>query len=205
MAKQYLTLLIIFLLAYSCSKNEEAAKLDEKYIAQIKKERVDKDQEMKNDPNSPFNIDSTAKYEPLKYFDPTAEFIFNSILVKNKTLDTIKVFGTKGEERKAIKFGYLTLDYKGKKYKLNVYKSFSKNGQEYYSIWFTDGTTGKETYHVGRYLDFEINPNPDFIYTIDFNKAYSPYCSYSSRYTCAIPTKEDYLDFEIKAGEKSFH
>ena len=34
--------------------------------------------------------------------------------------------------------------------------------QEYYSIWFTDKTTGNETYHVGRYLDFELNPDPEF-------------------------------------------
>jgi uncharacterized protein (DUF1684 family) len=205
MAKQYLIFLLLFLFAVSCKKNEEIAKLDDQYINQIKKERADKDYEMQHDPNSPFNIDSTAKYEPLKYFEPTAEFIFKSKLIRNERPDTIKIYGTKGEERKAIIFGHLNLDYKGKNYNLNVYKSFGKNGQEYYSIWFTDKTTGNETYHVGRYLDFELNPDLDFIYTIDFNQAYSPYCSYSSRYTCAVPTKDDYLDFEIKAGEKSFH
>jgi uncharacterized protein len=205
MAKQYLIFLVLFLLVFSCKKSEEIAKLDEHYITQIKKERADKDNEMQNDPNSPFNIDSTAKFEPLKYFEPTGDFIFKSKLIRNETPDTIKIFGTKGEERKAIIFGNLDLNYKSKNYKINIYKSFGKNGQEYYSIWFTDKTTGNETYHVGRYLDFELNSDPDFIYTIDFNKAYSPYCSYSIRYTCAIPTKDDYLDIEIKAGEKNFH
>ncbi len=71
--------------------------------------------------------------------------------------------------------------------------------------WFTDKTTGNETYPVGRYLDFELNNDPEFIYKLDFNRAYNPYCAYSDLYTCAIPTKEDYLDFEIKAGEKTFH
>jgi uncharacterized protein (DUF1684 family) len=205
MTKRYILFTVLLLLVFSCKKNEEIAKLDEQYITQIKKERGDKDYEMRNDPNSPFNIDSTAKYEPLKYFEPNGEFIFKSKLYKNEKPDTIKIFGTKGEERKALIFGNLNLNYKGKNYKINVYKSFGKNGQEYYSIWFTDKTTGNETYHVGRYLDFELNPDPDFIYKIDFNKAYSPYCSYSSRYTCAIPTKDDYLDIEIKAGEKTFH
>jgi uncharacterized protein (DUF1684 family) len=205
MAKRYLIFLVLVLLVFSCKKNDDITKLDEQYISHIKKERADKDNEMQNDPNSPFNIDSTAKFEPLKYFEPTSEFIFKSKLYRNENPDTIKVYGTKGEERKAVKFGYVVLDYKGKNYKLNVYKSFGKNGQEYYSIWFTDKTTGNETYHVGRYLDFELNPDLDFIYTIDFNKAYNPYCSYSSRYTCAVPTKDDYLDFEIKAGEKNFH
>jgi uncharacterized protein (DUF1684 family) len=76
---------------------------------------------------------------------------------------------------------------------------------KYYSIWFTDKTTNEESYGVGRYVDFELNMNSDFIYTVDFNYAYNPYCAYSSEYSCAIPTKEDYLDIAIEAGEKKFH
>ena len=53
------------------------------------------------------------------------------------------------------------LNYKGKDHKLNIYKSFGPQGQSYYSIWFTDKTTGKETYPVGRYLDFELNADPE--------------------------------------------
>lgn len=88
---------------------------------------------------------------------------------------------------------------------MNVYKGNSRSGAEYYSLWFTDKTTGEETYGVGRYLDFELNPDKDFLYTIDFNLAYSPYCSYSPKYSCAVPTKDDYLDIAVKAGEKKFH
>ena len=75
----------------------------------------------------------------------------------------------------------------------------------YYSIWFTDKTTGEVTYGVGRYIDFEIHPDKDFNYTVDFNLAYNPYCAYSPEYSCAIPTKEDYIDLAIEAGEKNFH
>jgi uncharacterized protein (DUF1684 family) len=205
MIKKYFLFIGLIFIALSCKNHNDAVKLDEQYISQLKQERVNKDSEMKHDSNSPFNMDSTAKFEPLKYFEPTSEFIFKSKLFKNEKQDTIKIFGTRGEERKAIVEGYVVLNYQGQSHKLNVYKSFSNNGQVYYSIWFTDQTTGKETYHVGRYLDFELNPDPEFIYSIDFNRAYNPYCSYSSRYSCAIPTKEDYLDFKIKAGEKNFH
>ncbi|MGE5401501.1 MAG: DUF1684 domain-containing protein, partial [Ignavibacteriales bacterium] len=66
-------------------------------------------------------------------------------------------------------------------------------------------TTNDETYGVGRYLDFEKNENPDYVYTIDFNLAYNPYCAYSPNYSCAIPTKDDYVDLAIRAGEKKFH
>lgn len=202
--KILLPFFLIFIITY-CNKNEDAVRLDENYINTLKQEREAKDEEMRDDENSPFNRDSTAEFKPLKYYKPTAEFIFKSKLYLNDKQDTITIFGTRGEPRKTIVFGYVLLDYKGKQYKLNVYKSNSSTGESYYSIWFTDKTTGNETYPVGRYLDFELNSNPDYVYTIDFNRAYNPYCAYSSLYTCAIPTKDDYLDFEIKAGEKKFH
>ena len=202
---------ITFLLAFisilfiSCGNHESIMTLDDLYISKLEQERENKDWELTYGTYSPFVIDTTAKQEPLKYFEPTAEFIFNSRLHKSKTQDTIKILGTRGEERLTIIEGYLLLNYKGKDHRLNVYKSFSQQGQAYYSVWFTDKTTGKETYPIGRYLDFELNENPEFIYEIDFNRAYNPYCAYSDLFTCPIPTEEDYLDFEIKAGEKNFH
>jgi len=205
MIKRYFLFVVLTLLQFSCENREEIKPLDELYINKLIQERANKDREMKSDSHSPFNIDSIAKFGPLKYYEPSSEFIFKSKLYINAKQDTIKIFGTRGEERKAIIEGYVLLKYKGKDYKLNIHKSFSPQGQSYHNIWFTDRTTGKETYPVGRYLDFELNADPDYVYEIDFNRAYNPYCAYSDLFTCPIPTKDDYLDFEIKAGEKNFH
>ncbi len=205
MDKKYLLFLLIGLLQFSCGNNETVIKLDEQFVSQLQQKRENKDWELQYDTYSPFKVDSTAKFEPLKYYDATGEFVFKSKLYKNNLQDTISIFGTRGEERKAIVEGYVLLSYKGEDHKLNIYKSFGPQGQSYYSIWFTDQTTGKETYPVGRYLDFELNNDPEFIYEIDFNRAYNPYCAYSDLFTCPIPTKDDYLDFEITAGEKNFH
>ena len=166
---------------------------------------MEKDEWMKTDPSSPFNQDSTAHYAPLKYFDVNPDFKFQSKLYEYEQKDTIIILGTKGEERQVEKFGYVLWNEGGKQHTINVYHAINRNGIEYYSIWFTDRTTGKETYGVGRYLDFELNPDKDFLYTIDFNLAYSPYCAYSSKFSCAVPSKEDYIDAAIEAGEKSFH
>jgi len=205
MIKQYLILLIAGLIFVSCSNKETVELLDKKYLSKLQQQRENKDWEMQYDSYSPFRVDSLAKFEPLKYHPPTSEFIFKSKLFKNAKQDTIKITGTRGEQRIAFIEGYVLLNYKGKDYKLNIYKSFDRSGKAYHSIWFTDKTTGKETYSVGRYLDFELNTDPEFIYEIDFNNAYNPYCAYSDLFTCPIPTKEDYIDFEIKAGEKNFH
>ncbi len=205
MIKKYFLFLFIFLITFACSNNESVIKIDELYVSKLQQERENKDWELQYDPYSPFRVDSTAKFQPLKYFDPTTEYIFKSKLLKSNETDTISIFGTRGEERKAIIEGYVILNFDGKDHKLNIYKSFGPQGQSYHSIWFTDQTTGKETYTVGRYLDFTLNDDPEFIYEIDFNKAYNPYCAYSDLFTCPIPTKDDFLDFEIKAGEKNFH
>jgi len=177
----------------------------EKYIEKIEKLREAKDEEFRTSPSSPFNARTKVPFHPLNYFDVDPGFVFESTLVEYEMKDTVKIFGTKGEERKAVRFGYLIFSYFKALYKLNVYQGTTRDGQVYYSIWFTDATTGEETYGVGRYIDFELNPNPQYIYTVDFNLAYNPYCAYSPDYSCAIPTKEDHLSIRITAGEKKFH
>jgi uncharacterized protein len=196
-------LLFIPLFLISCGRNYTPEQ--KKYIAKIEKERAQKDSDMKNDPASPFNVDSNAHYQPLKYYPVNPDYVFHSRLYRFYNMDTIDIYGTKGEARKVVRFGYVKFNFKGKEYKVNVYEGWSKAGDKYYSIWFTDKTTGDETYGVGRYIDFDLNPDSDFVYTIDFNEAYNPYCSYSAKYSCAIPTKEDHLDFAVEAGEKKFH
>jgi uncharacterized protein (DUF1684 family) len=198
-----ITFFISIFVLVSCGKKYSPE--EREYINKIVKHRIEKDTEMKNDADSPFNQDPKVHFEPLKYFEVTPEFVFKSKLFEYQPKDTIKIYGTKGEERKVLKYGYVTINYQSKNYKINVYKGKSKSGEEYYSIWFTDRTTNKESYGVGRYIDFEKMDEPNYVYTIDFNMAYNPYCSYSSKYSCAIPTKEDYLDIVIEAGEKKFH
>lgn len=187
----------------ACGKNYTPE--EEAYIKELNELRKAKDEEFKSSLYSPFNQDVKVHFAPLKYFDVDPAFKFKSKLFEFDSKDTIKVLGTKGEERKAVRYGFLKFIFDRKEYKVNVYKGWTEDGQEYYSIWFTDKTTGQETYGVGRYLDFELSPSKEFTYTIDFNLAYNPYCAYSAAYSCAVPTKEDYLDFEIKAGEKNFH
>jgi uncharacterized protein len=198
-----LAIILFVFISFFCGRNYTPEQ--KKYISEIEQQRKEKDDYMKNDPGSPFNQDPKAHFQNLKYYYVNPDYVFKSKLFEYKNKDTLIIFGTKGEERKAIRIGYVKINFKQGEKNVNVYKSSSKNGETYYSIWFTDLTTGDETYGVGRYLDFDFNPDSSFIYTIDFNLAYSPYCSYSSKYSCAIPTKEDHIDLAVKAGEKRFH
>lgn len=175
------------------------------YIASVEKSRAEKDEWMRNDPSSPFRQDTAARFEPLKYFPPDPAFVFTSRLFEYAAKETVVILGTKGEERKVERFGYVVWNRAGIERRINVYHGISRHRTEYHSIWFTDRTTGKETYGVGRYIDFTRDPDPEHLYTVDFNGAYNPYCAYSSRFSCAVPTNEDFIDTEITAGEKTFH
>ena len=196
---------VLFLLSLitGCGKNFTPEQKE--YIAKIEESRKEKNEWMKNDPNSPFNYKRKVEFHDLNYFDVNPDFVFKSQLFEYEPKDTKTIFGTKGEERKTVRFGYVKFNYEGKENKINIYQSVARNGMIYYSIWFTDLTTNKETYGVGRYIDFEKSDDPNHIYEIDFNKAYNPYCAYSADYSCAIPTKEDFIQIAIKAGEKKFH
>ncbi len=195
-------LLFTALFVSNCQQTEE----EQKYIQQLEEFRNNTNIEYRDSSYSPFNKKGEVEFHPLNYFDANFDFIFKGKLVENEIKDTVKVYGTKGEERKSVRFGLLKLKNDKTKLDVNIYETLARDGvTKYYSIWFTDKTTNNETYGVGRYVDFELNENPDFIYTVDFNYAYNPYCAYSSHYSCAIPTKKDYLDIAIEAGEKKFH
>lgn len=196
-------LLAIILFISACGKDysiEQRA-----YINRVEQHRAEKNKMMKNNPSSPFNSRTKVEFHDLKYFDVDPDFVFKSRLFEYPQKDTITIFGTKGEARVAVRYGFLTFKYQNKSYKLNVYENDGGNGSKYYSVWFTDKTTNEDTYGVGRYLDFELSSDPDHVYTIDFNLAFNPYCAYSPDYSCAIPSKEDYIDMAVNAGEKKFH
>ncbi|MCF8242068.1 MAG: DUF1684 domain-containing protein [Melioribacteraceae bacterium] len=199
----YFLIISVMILIAGCG--EKYTPEEQEYIREIQKFREEKNLQMKNAVNSPFNNKKKIEFEPLNYFDVDPSWVYKSKMYHYEQKDTITVLGTKGEERKSVRFGYVKIERNGKVYNINVYQSGVLDGKYYFGIWFTDKTTGDETYGVGRYIDFQYKTDPEFKYTIDFNMAYNPYCAYNSEYSCAIPTKEDYIDLAITAGEKKFH
>ena len=196
-------LLLIIVLAFAACENKSQEEI--LYESEIDAYRVHRDSVMEYAPYSPFNKKSKVEFHPLQYFDPDLEFLFYSKLFEYENKDTVEIFGTKGDEREAVRYGYLNLKYRTENHKINLYETRDQKGDKYYMLWFTDKTTNNESYGVGRYLNFKISDNKETIYKIDFNLAFNPYCAYSKEYSCTIPLKEDYIDLAIEAGEKKFH
>ena len=200
---RFIRVLFLVLVVYSCGKSYTPEQKE--YIAKVEKERTEKNEWMKNDKSSPFNFKGKLEFHDLKYFDVDPDFVFKSKLYEYNPKDTVTIYGTKGEPRKVVRYGYVIFKKDSNNLKINVYEGHTSTGYTYYSIWFTDKTTNNESYGVGRYIDFEKQADPNYIYDVDFNLAYNPYCAYSPDYSCAIPTKEDYIPLAITAGEKKFH
>jgi uncharacterized protein (DUF1684 family) len=195
------------IIAFSPSAADSAA-----ILADIDAYRKAANEYFATDPTSPFMRDTSIVFTGLRWFPPDAGFVVKSRLYRFDTPETVTVLGTKGEPRKHLKHGFFIVRLKGEILHLNVYKYLPEDaqrkgiGSNHLSLWFTDSTTAHETYGVGRYLDIEAEmPDPEHIYTLDFNKSYNPYCAYSPLYSCAIPRKEDRIPIPIRAGEMSYH
>jgi uncharacterized protein (DUF1684 family) len=168
-------------------------------------------------PGSPFQRDTSITYHGIRWFPIDPRFCVTSVLHSVADPETVTVYGTKGEPRRHVKIGYfefLLPDSSGEavRVRLFAYKFTPSDTLRYtryrenLSVWFTDRTTGGETYDVGRYLEIgDDQHDPAHAYVIDLNKAYNPYCAYSHLYSCAIPRKEDFIDLPLRVGEMRYH
>ena len=117
---------------------------------------------------------------------------------------------TSGKIRKFFRvYGTISFSIDDTLIKMNLYQSQGLLGSAEYNDYlflpFTDATTGIETYESGRYIDLKSTDIKNNQVTIDFNKAYNPYCAYvSGVYNCPIPPVENHLPVSILAGEKSY-
>jgi uncharacterized protein (DUF1684 family) len=97
--------------------------------------------------------------------------------------------------------GSLVFSHDGKECALDVV--VEKGAEDQYFIMFSDETSGKETYAVGRQL-YTTLPDPQGKVILDFNKAYNWPCVFTEFATCPIPPRQNHLPFRVEAGEKMY-
>jgi len=213
--------LCVVVLLSGCKQQTEPARLSRADSTAIVLEnneyRAARAEFFRLDPQSPFNLDSAASLGEFSWFPIDPGFRGTSKLHRYDNPAEVTIAGTGGELRRHIRYGYFDFavpDSTGKavSIRLNVYKNPpNKTTRDVQSptaltVWFTDRTTGIETYGVGRYVDVEDEQSDtDHVYTIDLNMAYNPFCAYSDVYSCAIPSKEDHVPVFIRAGERIYH
>ena len=94
--------------------------------------------------------------------------------------------------------GYVSFQMAGRRFRLEPVLE-EPDAKELFFI-FRDTTAGKDTYPAGRFLYSEMPKDGQVV--LDFNKAYSPPCAFTSFATCPLPPRQNRLDVRIEAGEK---
>ena len=137
-----------------------------------------------------YPIDLSYRYElPLRLFPK-----------REKTI----ILSTRGNRRNAERVGWVEFLAGNTGCRLEVTRLLEPgSGENDLSIFFRDGTSGKETYPLGRYVDLKKLGNGNCL--LDFNLAYNPACAFSDYYNCPVPPKSNTLQVPIRAGEKDSH
>lgn len=150
------------------------------------------------------NKKQIRKFKGHEFFEIDKKYRLRAKFIRTSDTYPFKMKTTTRRAPIYEKYGEAVFILNGKKYKLSIYQSHrlrqTEEYKDYLFLPFTDLTNGEKTYDGGRYLDLSI-PKSDSI-TIDFNKAYNPYCAYSSSKSCPIPPKENFLNTKIESGVK---
>jgi len=199
---------LLSFLACAVSKAQLPAEFNRSgYIKMQKKERAEKDKEMRTSEKSPIPYEEKATFEHLNYYKLKTSFIKDASFERYNDATHFFMKTTTDRLPEYSLYGRVSFRHKGKEYHLNVYQNIElvkKPGfEKHLFIPFNDETNGKTTYGGGRFLD--VTETGEDTLLIDFNKAYNPYCAYNHKYSCPIPPEANNLEITIKAGEKKFH
>ena len=152
------------------------------------------------DPQSP----RFAEFKGLRWYPVNPSYRMVVPLKPNPRADTVVIVSTRGSQRKAVVAGWFEFRLGKKNCRLEATRLLEPGvGENDFSLFFRDATTGKETYEVGRYL--EPVRQPDGRYLLDFNNAYNPACAFSDHYNCPIPPRGNTLPVAVRAGEMDSH
>lgn len=183
-----------------------AVQAQDNWLEEIEAYQEEMNRELMDTAESPLPPEELAAFEGVDFFTPDPKFRVEARLILTPESKPFEM--ATSTERKPVYRRYAIAVYSLDSIQdtLEIYQNLGlikqKEYADYLFLPFSDLTNGFETYGGGRYLDFRI-PDGDSL-VIDFNKAYNPYCVYNYKYSCPIPPRENFINFEIKAGVKNY-
>lgn len=202
--KNILLLIVIIVVLISVFYSFMGSQDQTAYINEIKKEREDKVRFMRTSPESPF-AENPENFKGLHYYPADIQYKITADLKPVQNKKPVILATNDGKEQRYIEYAYAEFDLDGYHNTLLILEVIDMGpfrGKLF--LAFGDETSAVETYGAGRYLDVNKVPGSNTI-TLDFNKAYNPYCAYVEKYSCPFPPAENLLKVTIKAGEKIYH
>ncbi len=183
----------------ACSSGPSAPD-DEAYTSDVNAARTTKDEAFRSASDSPVPKEKRDAVLPLNYFPVDPNYAVPAALKLSADRPIFEMPTSTGALRRMQLVGELQFTLQGQPRSLGAFVEEGTQRIDRLFVPFADLTTGKDTYSAGRYLD--IQPTGTGYYTIDFNRAYNPYCAYNATYECPYPPPSNRLDVTIAAGEK---
>ena len=181
----------------SCSSAPADPNAD--YAAKLQASRSAKDEAFRRQVDQPIPADRMRDLLPLRYFPPDPSFVVPASFTPAATRPPVRMPTSTGQIRDMELVGTLEFTLKGRALSLGAFVESGTPPDQLF-VPFTDLTSGTETYAAGRYL--EIARTATGIYSIDFNRAFQPYCAYNHTYDCPYPPASNRLPVAVRAGEK---
>jgi uncharacterized protein (DUF1684 family) len=166
--------------------------------------RSERDEEFRSGPDTPLLPEDLASFEGLDYWKPDPRYRLVGPLEIYAERERFEIPTTTGKMRPCERYGRVTFELDGRNLELQVYRLLDSGDDPGLFLPFIDGTTGRETYPAGRYVDLEDESGGTYV--LDFNRAYNPLCAYGApeRYVCPVTPPENRLDVRIEAGERGY-
>ncbi len=167
-----------------------------------------KDDAFRTETASPLTEFDKERFKGLAYFSPSEKYCVTARFEAFEDPETVIVETTQSDDyRKMKKVGVLRFTIGADSCVLAGYvdkKTLEDMPSEaVLSVYFKDATNGTETYESGRYLELPYKAGAA-TYTLDFNRAFNPFCIYNRLYSCPLVPPENRLRVRIEAGEKKY-
>jgi len=197
--KNFVVLIIIYTVLLSCKEQK-------RYIPNLTEFQKELNASFKDVTKSPLAKNDRQNFVSLDFFDFDSSYVVKAVLIPSSK-DSIFNMKTNTDRMHSYnKYGKIKFKLNENYFELNVYKDnelITDQTDDELFLPFYDNTNGITTYSGGRYIDLKFSN--DSIISIDFNKAYNPYCVYNYKFSCPIVPSENYIASEIKAGVKDYN
>ena len=175
-----------------------------KFEADVKAFQSELNEEYRNPEKSPLPEKLRLKFTGHDFFPISIVYNVKAKFTRTPNEKPFLMPTTSNRTTEEVLFGIAEFELNGKAHTLQIYQSpklkQTKGYEDYLFLPFSDETNGESTYGGGRYLDLRIPQGNEI--TINFNKAYNPYCAYNEKYSCPLVPKGNMLLTKIEAGVK---
>jgi hypothetical protein len=166
--------------------------------------RLERDQLFRTHQQSPIDIKERDRFGGLRYFSYDPDYRFEVAFESVHGSPTSMGHSAEGETRFTA-VGAIRLPVGDREESLTVYWLDAYGGGLF--LPFRDATAGVATYGGGRYLldsvkGADLGGSAGRL-VIDFNFAYHPSCVYSSRWSCPLAPRVNWMTTRVEAGERS--